>query len=163
MSDSFPPHELQHARRPFPSLSPWVFSSSCPLSQWCHPNISSSVTPFSSCPQSFPPSGSFPMSHFFATGGHSIGASASASVLLMNIQDWFPYPTERLDLLSVQGTLKSLLHHHSSKGSILRLSAFLWPNSHIHKWQPEKPWLWLQGPLLAKWCLCFLIHSLGLS
>ena len=92
MSDSLRPHRLQHATLPCLSLSPRVCSSSCLSSQWFHPTILSSVTPFSSCPQSFPQitSGSFPVSQFFASGGQSIGASASASVLPMNIQDWFP-------------------------------------------------------------------------
>ena len=90
MSDSLWPHESQHTRPPCPSPSPRACSNSCPLSQWCHPRISSSVVPFSSCLLSFPASGSFPMSQFFASGGQSIGASASASVLQMNIQDWFP-------------------------------------------------------------------------
>ena len=90
MSDSLRPHGLQQARLPCPSLSPRACSNSCPLSQWCHPTISSSVVPFSSCLQSFPTSGSFPMSQLFTWGGQSIGASASASVLSMNIQGWFP-------------------------------------------------------------------------
>ena len=90
MSDSLQPHELQHARPPCPSPTPGVHSNSCPSSQWCHLTISSSVICFSSCLQSFPTSGSFPMSQFFASGGQIIGASASASVLPMNIQDWFP-------------------------------------------------------------------------
>ena len=81
---------LQRARLPCPPSSPRVCSNSCPLSQWCHPTISSTLVPFSSCLQSFPASGAFPVSHFFASGGQSIGISASASVLLMNIQDWFP-------------------------------------------------------------------------
>ena len=84
------PHELQHTRLPCPSLSPGVCSNSCPLSQWCHPAMSFSVTCFSSCPQSLPASRSFPMSQLFASDGQSIGASASASVLLMNTQGWFP-------------------------------------------------------------------------
>ena len=90
MSDSLWPHGLQHARPPCPSQIPGVYSDPCPLSQWCHPTISSSVVPFFSCLQSFPALGSFPMSRFFPSGGQSIGASASASVLPMNIQDWFP-------------------------------------------------------------------------
>ena len=91
MSDSLQPHELQHARPPCPSPPPGVCSNSRTLSRWCHPTISSSVVPFSSCLQSFPASGSFPMSWLFAWGGQSIGASASASVLSkMSIQDWFP-------------------------------------------------------------------------
>ena len=90
MSDSLRPHGLQHTRLTCPSLTPRPDSNSCPLSRWCHPTISSSVVPFSSCLQSFPASGSFPMSQFFASGDQSIGASASASVLPINIQDWFP-------------------------------------------------------------------------
>ena len=90
VSDSLRPHGLQHARLPCPSPTPRVYSNSCPSSQWCYPTISSSVVPFSTCLQSFPASGSFPMSQFFASSGQSIGLSASASVLPMNIQDWFP-------------------------------------------------------------------------
>ena len=121
------PHGLLHARFPCPSPSPGVCLNSPPLSRWCYPNISSSVSPFSSCPKSFPASGSFPVSQLLASGGQSIDASVSASVLPRHIQnsfgiDWF-------DLLAVQRTLKSLLQHHGSKASIL------WPslrsNSHI--------------------------------
>jgi len=89
-SNSLRPHGLQHARIPCPPPTLGACSNSCPLSWWCHPTISSSVVPFSSCLQSFPASGSFPVSQFFASGGQSIGASTSASVLPMNIQDWFP-------------------------------------------------------------------------
>ena len=89
MSDSLRPHGLQHARPPCPSPAPRACSNSCPLSRWCHPTTSSSVVPFSSCLQCFPVSGSFPLSQVFASGGQSTGASASASVLPMNIQDWF--------------------------------------------------------------------------
>ena len=90
MSDSLWPHELQHARPPCPSPTPGVYSNSCPLSQWCHPTISSSVIPFSSCPQSFLASESFPVSQFFASGGQNTGISDSVWVLQVNIQDWFP-------------------------------------------------------------------------
>ena len=90
MSDSLQPHESQHTRPPCPSPTPGVYSNSCPLSWWSHPTISPSVVPFSSCPQSLPASGSFPMSQLFAWGGWSIGVSASASVLPMNTQDWSP-------------------------------------------------------------------------
>ena len=90
VSESLRPHTLQHARLPCPSPSPGACSNSCPLSRWCHPTISSSVVPFSSHFQSFPASGSFPLSQFFASGAQSIGVSASASVLPVNIQDWFP-------------------------------------------------------------------------
>ena len=116
LSDSLRPHGLQHSRPPCPSPIPGVYSNSCPLSRWCRLTILSSVIPFSFCLQSFPASGSFPMSHFFASGGQRIGLSASTSVLPMNVQD-------SLDLLAVQGTLKSLLQHYSSKASIL-CSAF---------------------------------------
>ena len=90
VSGSFQPHELQQARPPCPSPTPGVHSNSHPWSRWCHPAISSSVIPFSSCPQSLPASGSFPMSQFFASGGQSIGVSALASVLPINTQDWSP-------------------------------------------------------------------------
>ena len=90
MSNSFSPHGLQHARLSYPSLSPRVCSNSCPLSGWCYLTISSSAAPFSSCPQSFPVSGSFPVRWLYPSGGQSVGASASASVLPMNTQDWFP-------------------------------------------------------------------------
>ena len=90
VSDSLQPHEPQHARAPCPLPTAWVYPNPCPLNHWCHPTISSSVIPFSSCPQSFSASGSFPMSQLFASGGQSIGVSASISVFPMNSQDWFP-------------------------------------------------------------------------
>ena len=90
MSDSLRSHESQHVRPPCPSPTPGIYSNSCPLSRWCHPSISSFVVPLSSCPQSLPASGSFPMSQLFAWGGQSTGVSASASVLPMNTQDWYP-------------------------------------------------------------------------
>ena len=103
MSNFFQPHGLQHTRLPYPSLSLRVCLNSCPLSQWCHPTISSFVTPFSSYPQSFPRSGSFPMSQLFASGGQSFGASASALVLPMNIQGWFPLGLTGLISLQSEG------------------------------------------------------------
>ena len=90
MSDSLQPHELQHIRPPCPSPTPRAYPNICPSSRWCHPTISSSVVPFSSCPQSFPASGSFQMSQLFTSGSQSIGVSASTSVLPMNTQDWSP-------------------------------------------------------------------------
>ena len=99
VSNSLWPHGLQHARLPCPSPTPRACSNSCPSSQWCHPTVSSSVVPFSSCLQSFPASESFPVSQFFTSDGQGIGASASASVLPMNIQDWFPLGLTGLDLL----------------------------------------------------------------
>ena len=124
MSNSLRPCEMQHTRKPCPSPTPGVRPNPCPLSQWCHPTISSFVLPFLSCPQSFPASGTFPMSQLFAWGGQIIGVSTSTSVLPVNTQDWSPLEWNWLDLLAVQGTLKSLLQHHSSKASILWCSAF---------------------------------------
>ena len=106
MSNSLQPHRLQHASLPCPSLSPRVGSNSYPLSRWCHPTISSFVIPFSSCPQSFPASGSFPVSQFFASDGQSIGASASVSVLPVNIQGCFPLGLTGLISLLSKGLLK---------------------------------------------------------
>ena len=132
MSDSLRPHESQHTRPPCPSPTPGVHSDSCPSSPWCHPAISSSVVPFSSCPQSLPASGSFLMSQLFAPGGQSIGVWASVSVLPMNIQGWFPLGLTGL-IFVVQETLKSLLQHHNLKASVLLCSVlFSWRR----KWQP---------------------------
>ena len=124
MFDSLQPHGLQPARLPCPSSSPGACSNSCPSNWWCYTTISSSVIPFSSCLQSFPASGSLAMSQFFTSGGQSIGVSASASLLVMYTQDWFPLGFDWFDLLAVQGALKSLLQHNNSKASILWCSAF---------------------------------------
>ena len=124
VSDSLRPHGLQHTRPPCPSPTARVYSNSCPLSWWCHPTISSSVVLFYSSLQSFPASGSFQMSQFFASEGQSTGVSASTWVLPVNIQDWFPLGwTGWISLQSNQGTLKSL-QHHTSKASILQRPAF---------------------------------------
>ena len=123
MSDSLRPHEPQHARPPYPSPTPRVYPNSCPLSQWCHLTISISVIPFS-CLQSFPTSGSFQMSQLFASGGENIG-SFSFNISPSNEHpELISFRMGWLDLLAVQGILKSLLQHHSSKASILRCSAF---------------------------------------
>ena len=114
MSDSLWPHEPQHARPPCPSPTLRVHPNPCPLCWWCHPTISSSVIRFSSCPQSFPASGSFQMSQLSASGGQSIGVSASASVLPMNTQDWSPWGWTGWISLQFKG-LSSLLQHHSSQ------------------------------------------------
>ena len=132
-SDSLRPHEPQHARLPCPSPTSGVYPNPCPLSWWCHPTISSSVIPFSSCPQSFPASGSFQMSQLFASGGQSIGVSASASVLPMNTQDWSPLGWTSWISLHSKG-LKSLLPHHSSKASVLQCSAFFIVIVALHKY-----------------------------
>ena len=124
VSDSLWPHELQHARPPCPSPTPGVHSNSRPLSWWYHPAISSSVVPFSSCPQSLLASESYPMSQLFAWGGQSTGVSALASFLPKNTQGWSPLEWTGWMSFAVQGTLKSLLQHHSSKASILWHSAF---------------------------------------
>ena len=118
------PHESQHARPPCPSPTPRVHSNSRPSSRWCHPAISSSVIPFSSGPQSLPASESFPMSQLFTWGGQSTGVSALASFPSKEHPGLISFRMDWLDLLAVQGTLKSLLQHHSSEASILRCSAF---------------------------------------
>ena len=123
MFSSLQPHGLQHTRPPCPSPIPRVNSNSCPLSQWCHPTISSSIVPFSSCPQSLPASGSFQMNQLFASGSQSVGVSASTSVLPMNTQDWFPLGWTGCISLQFKG-LSSLLQYHSSKASILQCSVF---------------------------------------
>ena len=115
-------------------------------SQWCHPTISSSVVPFSSCLQSFPASGSFQMSQFFASGGQSIGVSASASALPMNIQDWFPLRWTGWISLQHSWISNTTVQKYQFIGAQLSLQS----NSHIHTWPQEKPQSWLDGPLLAK-------------
>ena len=115
LSDSSQHHGPQHTRPPCPSPIPRVYSNTSPLSRWCHPTISSSVISFSSCLQSFPESGSFQMSQLFPSGGQTTGLSASTSVLLMNTQNWSPVGWTGWFSLPVQGTLKSLLQHHSPK------------------------------------------------
>ena len=123
MSTSLRPHGLQHARPPCPSPTPGVYLNSCLLHRWCHPTISSSVVS-SSCLQSFPASGSFSMSQFFTSSGQSIGFSASTSVLSNEHSGLRSFRMDWLDLLALQGTLRSLLQHHRSKASILQYSTF---------------------------------------
>ena len=119
MSNSLQSHGLQHARLPCPSPSPGICSNSCLLSWWCHPTISSSVVPFSSCPQSFPASGSFPVSQLFVSGGHHIKSFSFSISPSSKYLGLISLRIDLFDLLTVQGTLKSLLQHHSSKASIL--------------------------------------------
>ena len=150
LSDSLWPHELQQARLSCPSPAPRACSNLCPLSWWCHPTISSSVIPFSACLQSFPASHSFPMSHRFASGGQNFGASALAIVLPINIQDWFPLElTCSISLLS-KGLSRVFSNTTVQKYQFFSTQRSLWSKSHIHTWLLEKPWLWLDGPLLAK-------------
>ena len=133
------PHGLQHTRLTHPSPAPGAWSNPCPSSQWCHPTISSSVIPFSSCLQSFPASGSFQMSQFFATGGQSIGASASTSVLPMNIQDWFPLGLPDLISLQSKGLSRVFSNTTVQKHQFFSAQLSLCSNSHIHTWLLEKP------------------------
>ena len=143
VSDSLQPHGLQYTRPPCPSPTPRVNSNSCPLSQWCHPTISSSVICFSSCLQSFPPSGSFQMSQLFTSGGQSIGVSASASVLQMNIQDWFSLGWIGLISLQSKG-LSRVFSNTTVQKQILQCSAFFivqltaihdhWKNHALTRW-----------------------------
>ena len=138
MSDSLRPHGLQHARLRCPSPTPGACSKSCPLSRWCHPTVSFSVVPFSSCLQSWPVSGSFPLSQFFASGGQSIGASASASVLPMNIKGWFPLGWTGWLSWQPKG-LSRLFNTTVQKHQFFSAQLSLQSNSHIHTWLLEKP------------------------
>ena len=131
VSDSLQPHGLQHARLACPSLSPGICSNSCPLSQWYHPTISSSATLFSSCPQSFPASGSFLISWLFASGGQSSEASASASVLAMNTQGWFPLGLTSLSSLPFKGLSRVFSSTTIQKHQFFGTQPSLWLNSHI--------------------------------
>ena len=155
MSDSLQPHEPQHARPPCPSPTPRVHPNPCPLSQWCHPTISSSVIPFSSCPQSLPASESFPMSQVFASGGQSIGVSVSASVLAMNTQDWSPLGWTGWISLQSKGLSRVCFNTTLQKHQFFGAQLSSQSNSHIHTWPLEKPWLWVYRSLSAKWCLLF--------
>ena len=138
MSDSLRPHGLQYARFPCPSPTLRACSNSCSLSQWCHPIISSSVIPFSSCLQSFPASGSFPMSQFFTSGCESIGASALASVLPMNIKDWYPLRLTGLISLKCKGCSRVFSNTTVQKHWFFGTQLSLWSNSHIYTWLLEK-------------------------
>ena len=158
MSDSLWLHGLQHVRLPLSFTISRSFCNSCPLSQWCYLTLSSSASPFSFCLQSFPASGSFPVSRLFTSDGQSSGTSASFSIgptnecsgLISSRIDWFELP-------AVQWTLKSLLQHHNSKVSVLWCSAFFMVQfSHLYMTTGKN------RPLLAKWYLCFLIRHLGL-
>ena len=139
VSNSLGPHGLQHTRLPCPSPASRACSYSCPSSPWCHPTISSSIIPFSSCLQSFPAWGSFPMSQFFTSGGRSIGASASASVHPMNIQDWFPLGLTALISLQSKGLSRVFSNTTVQKHQFFSAQISLYFNSHIHMWLLEKP------------------------
>ena len=139
VSNSLQPHGLQHARFPCPSLSPRVSSDSCPLRQWCHPTISSSVIPISSCPQSFPASGSFSISWPFTSGVQSTGASSSASVLSMNVQDWFPLGLTGLISLQFKGLSRVFFSTAVWNPQFFGTQPSLRSNSHIYTWLLGKP------------------------
>ena len=138
LSGSFRPHELQHARLPCPSLYSRVCSNSCLLSQWCHQTILFPVTPLSSCPQSVPASGSFPMSWLFTLGGQSIGALASASVLLMNVQCWFPLGLTGLISLLSKGLSRVFSSTTVWRHRFFGAQSFLLSSSYIHTWLTGK-------------------------
>ena len=138
VSDSLRPRESQHARPPCSSPVPRAYSHSCPSSRWCHPAISSSVVPFS-CPQSLPASGSFPMSQLFTRGGQSIGVSASASVLPMNIQDWSPLGWTGWISLKSKGLSRVFSNTTVQNHQFFDAQLSSQSNSHIHTWPPEKP------------------------
>ena len=140
VSDSLWPHDLQHARPPdCPSPTPGVYSNSCPSRRWCHPTILSSVIPFSSHLQSFPASGFFLLIWFCASGGQSIGVSASISVLPMNIQDWFPLGLTGLISLLSKGLARVFSSPTFQKHQFFGPQPSLWSNSHVHTWLLEKP------------------------
>ena len=139
LSPTLWPHGLKHTKLPCSSLSPGVCSNSCPLSQLCHPTISSSVAPFSSCPQSFLASGYFPMSQLFVSGGQSIGVSASASVLPMNIQGWFLLGLTGLISLQSKGLSRVFSSTTVQKHQFFSAQPFLWSNSHSYTRLLEKP------------------------
>ena len=139
VSDFLWPHEWQHARPSCLTRTSWVHPNPCQLSQWCHPAISSSVFPFSSCPQSLPASESFPMSQLFTWGGQSTGVSASVSFLPKNTQDWSPL--EWTGWISVQSMGLSRVFSNTTvqKHQFFGAQPYLWSNSHIHTWLLEKP------------------------
>ena len=161
VSDSLRPHEPQHARPLCPSPTLRAFPNSCPLSQWCYPTISSSVVPFSFCPQSFPASGSFQMNQLFASGGQSIGVSALASVLPMNTQDWSPLGWTGWISLQSKGLSRVFSNTTVQKRQFFGAQLSLQSNCHIHTWPLEKPQTWLDGPSFAK--LEVMISTFGLG
>ena len=147
---TLPTHKPQHARPPCPSSTPGVYTNSYPLSRWYHPTISSSVVPFSFSPQSFPASGSFPKIWLIASGSQSIEASVSASILPMNIQDWFPLGWTGWISLQSKQLSRTFSNTVVQKHQFFSAQPSLWSNSHIHTWLQEKPQIWLDRPLLTK-------------
>ena len=165
VSDSLQPHEPKYARPSYPSPTPGVHPNPCPSSRWCHPTISSSVVPFSSCPKSFPVSGSFPMSQLFASGGQSIGVSASSSVLPMNTQDWSPLGWTGWISLQSKGLSRVFSnttvqkHHLELLIKWLISSKFSWPDYTLYNnpdfvfFREMQPWFHMWLPyLVMKFC-----------
>ena len=150
MSDSLRPHGLQHAMLLCLSPSPGASSNSCPLNRWCHSNISSSIIPFSSCPQFFPASGSFLVSWLFTSADQSFGASASASILHMNIQGWFSLGLDGLISLLSKGLSRVFSSTTVWKHPFFSTQPSLWSNSHIRTWLLGKLYLWLDGHFFSK-------------
>ena len=145
-----PKNRMQHARPPRPSLTLRVHPNPCPLSQWCHPTNSSSVVPFSFCPQSFPESGSLQMSQLFTSSGQSIGVSDSTSVLPMNIQDWSPLGWTGWISLQSKGLSRVFSNTTVQKHPFFGAKLSSQSNSHIHTWPLEKAQPWLDGSSLTK-------------
>ena len=139
VTDSLRPHELQHARPPCPSSTPGVHSNSCPSGWWCHPAISSSVIPFSSCPQSLPASESFPMSQLFAWGGQRTEVSALASFLPKKSQGWSPSEWTGWTSLQFKGLSRVISNPAVQKHQFFSTQPSSQSNSHIHRWSLEKP------------------------
>ena len=162
MSNSLWPHESQHARHLCPSPTPRVHSNSCPLSQWCLPVISSSVVPFSSCPQSFPASESFPMSQLFAWGGQSIGVSALAE-WTMNTQDWSPLVWTGWISLWSKGLSRVFSNTTVQKHQFFGAQLSSQSNSHIHTWPLEKTIAFTRWTFVGKVMSLILIFYLGWS
>ena len=162
MSNSLQPHESQHARPPCPSPTPKVYSNSCPLSRWCHPNISSSVVSFSSHLQSFPASGSFLVSQFFASGGQSIGVSALASFLPKKSQDWSPSEWTGWISLQSKGLSRVFSNTTVQRHQFFSAQPSSQSNSHIHTWLVEKTAHMLQLMITARKfnTLIFLMYTM---
>ena len=162
MTDSSWPHGLQHTSLPHPSQSPGDCPSSCPLHPWYHPTISTSIIPFSFWLQSFPASLSFSVCQLFTIGSQSTGDSASSSVLLTNIQGWFPLRLTGLISVVSKGISRVFSSTTIGKHQFFSALPSLWSISHNRAWLLKRPGPWLYRPLSAKWCLCFLTHCLGL-
>ena len=139
MSDSLRCHEPQHTRPPCPSPTPRVHPNPCPSSRWCHPIISSSVVPLSSCPQSFPASRYFPVSQLFTSGGQSMGVSASTPILPMNTKEWSPLGWTSWLTLQSKGLSRVLSNTTVQKHQFFSTQLSSWSNSHLHTWLLEKP------------------------